>query len=129
MIPQEAEPQKRSGRPKVVSWKGFLLAIVITIIITGLLFAANPEQKRINVGWTFLWILLTVEGWEYWKWKSLVPYPAFLLCVSLAYPIVFAVGGELLDARLLNAALNIIGLVIFSIMHYRGFKKAAIGQR
>jgi hypothetical protein len=122
------EKQKTSGTPKILLWKPILIAAFITMIITLFLLAANPEKKRINIGWTFMWILLTVEGWKYWKWKSLIPYPAFILCGLLAYPIVAAAGGDLSDARLLLGALNIVGLIIFSIIHYRRFKKTKLNM-
>ena len=73
-----------------------------------------------------MWILLTVEGWKYWKWKSLIPYPASLLCGLLAYPIVAAAGGELSDALMLQGALNIVGIIIFAIVYYRRFKKTQL---
>lgn len=120
---------------KLLSIKSFLIAFCITVIIifTGLVF--NPGKIPIFY-WTFIWILLTVEGWKYWKWKTLIPYPAYILCVALN-AINLLVSGEktqitpemILGARMLNGVLNIAGIIIFTIIYYRRYKKEKINNQ
>ncbi len=73
-----------------------------------------------------MWIVLTVESWKFWKWKSLIPYPACLLFALLAKALVGGAEGGF-DWRMIivGGAFNIVGITIFAIIYFLRFKKEA----
>jgi hypothetical protein len=109
--------------PEAFSWKSFLIAILITFIITSIVAAANPGAKPIGFHWTLAWMILTVASWKYWRWQALAPYPAFILCSSLASVVVAVAGGDIGNFVIVGTTMNIVGVTIFAIIYYRRFKK------
>ena len=119
--------QRRNSTPKAFSWNSFLIALLITFVITVIAAAATGEKLK-GFHWTLAWIFLTVEGWKYWRWKSLIPYPAFLLCVSLASAVVGVAGGDILDVVIVKTAINVVGVTIFAVIYYHRFKRERINS-
>ncbi len=107
----------------ISSWKTILLSIAITLAIYMIAGVISPKTKLRGMQWTWVWMVLTVEGWKYWKWKSLIPYPAYCLCAIAASFVVIKAGGDLLAATLVNAALNLTGIMLFAAIYYRRYKK------
>lgn len=103
-------------KEKSFSWKSMILATVIASVLVSVVSGGEPKPK--NIGWTILWIYFSIEGWRYWRWKTFIPYPAFIFTSACTGLLIGSIGGD--KAFLLNGiikgGLNIGGLIIFFLL-------------
>lgn len=109
------------------NWKSFLVAFVIGGLISSFAAAAVGKKPPHNFFWTTLWIYLTIEGWKYWKWKALLPYPTFLLLTVMAGLIMESAGVDFLSGTnlIVMTSLNIGGLILFFISLIKEYTKVS----
>ena len=113
-ITYPTENNKKTRGLVLFSWQSAIIALLIASF--GMVFvgeAAGIKVKPMDVVWTWLWIQLTIEGWKYLKWKTLIPFPIVLLTGSIIYAIMdFSSLSPILFIGI-GAIINIGGLTLF----------------
>lgn len=109
------EKKKQKPRPRLISWQSAIIALVIASF--GMVFVGEVVGTKVSpmeVFWAWLWIQLTIEGWKYLKWKTLIPFPIVILTLNFIFIIT---GANLQSPNFLYigiaAILNIGGLILF----------------
>lgn len=102
------------------NWKSFVAAAIIAAFLIAFLSAGLGVKPSKNIYWTVLWIYLSIEAWQYWNWKALLPYPLFLLAYVIAGSIMTSAGAGYgygtLAHLLVLVILNIGGIATFYIL-------------
>jgi len=120
-----SEKEILSDKITLWSWKSFLLAGVITVVLymifLALAEATNTTKPSKNFGWTLLWMYSTIEAWKFWKWKALLPYLMYMTAATIAglFMVSAGVDNKSLTRLIVLGTLNIGGLIIFNWLLYR----------
>ena len=101
-----------------MNWKSLILAAITTTVLILLVAGATGTAPPKNMYWTIVWMYFTIEAWQYWKWKSLLPYFLYLLVIITAGEIMKGSGVEYhsIPVLILLIITNIGGLIIFYIL-------------
>jgi uncharacterized RDD family membrane protein YckC len=119
-----SEKEILSDKITLWSWKSFLLAGVITVVLymifLALAEATNTTKPSKNFGWTLLWMYSTIEAWKFWKWKALLPYLMYMTAATIAglFMVSAGVDNKSLTRLIVLGTLNIGGLIIFNWLLY-----------
>ncbi|NOY14464.1 MAG: hypothetical protein GXP51_12630, partial [Deltaproteobacteria bacterium] len=98
-------------RKQTLHWKSFIVAFVVAFFINILISAVTGIEQQKNIIWTVLWIYLSIEAWEFWQWKSLIPYPLYI-----AACLIFILGISNNGISYLSLSLsNILVLILLNI--------------
>lgn len=108
------------------SWKSLGIAVAISFVIIIIAAGATGGKAPKNMTWTVIWLYLTIEGWKYWKWKALIPYPMFIVASSLLG--LMMVGDNPYNISwahvVTKVGLNIGGLIVFYVALHKAQTKA-----
>jgi hypothetical protein len=120
VAPEGSLPRTRTTEPQRArfSWKAAVAAILLGAVIDGIASAATNSQPG-NMAWTVLWIYLSIRAWEYWRWKALIPIPAFVTATAVVGQIMLSLGADKttdLIYWIVKATINIGGLVIVYLL-------------
>lgn len=132
-IDQREKTSNKSGiavkQKKSFSWKSFVAAFIIAFILNIFAAAASGGQPAKNIWWSVMWLYFSIEAWNYWRWKALLPYPLFVL-VSTVLSLIM-VGNNVEEIAwgyiVVNVLLNIGGLIVFYLL-LRKTAKAALDK-
>lgn len=111
-------PNETSLRIKGFSWKSLSAAIIIAAFFTSFMAAAVGIDSPKNIIATAMWIYLSIEAWQYWQWKAILPYPLFIFASAISGLILLSSNIEQSTWTyiIVNVTLNIGGLVMFYIL-------------
>ena len=101
--------------------KSLLLSVVIAIIFELIIAGIAGTKPSKNMFWTWLWIYLSIEAWDEWKWKALLPFPLYLFGVIIGGYLLGSAGFDYRSTPvlILLVATNIGGLAIFYWLLHR----------
>lgn len=109
------EKNKKTSGLILFSWQSAIIALIIAIL--SLAFLGAISGVKINAGdliYSWLWIQMTIEGWKYLKWKTLLPFPIVILIGSFIF---ILTGANLQSSNFLFIGIGIIinigGLILF----------------
>ena len=102
--------------------RSILIATIMTILVLFLNVSFGDKIPHIMY-WTWVWLYLTAEIWNYWGCKALIPYPAYIVFGSVLAIIVAQNSSDMVGPQLAMAIANIIGIVIFYIA-YRAARRS-----
>lgn len=106
------------SKAKSFSWKSLILAFGLAFFIDMFVAIATHAKPSGNIGWTIVWMYLTIEAWRYWRWKAFIPYPALgvaSVCIGLLM-VRIGVDKMSLSYLIVKVGLNIGGLIIFFLL-------------
>lgn len=108
------ENNKKTSGLILFSWQSAIIALLIACFgLAFIEYTSGIKVKPMDVVWTWLWIQMTIEGWKYLKWKTLLPFPIVLLTGSIIYTIMdFSSLSSILFIGI-GAIINIGGLTLF----------------
>ena len=100
------------------SWKTFVVAFIVAVILNVFLSAAIGVEPRKNIIWTVLWIYLSIEAWKFWKWKALLPYPLYIILYLIFSSVILSTGVDYFSWPHISVALffNFGGLITFYLL-------------
>jgi hypothetical protein len=91
------------------SWKSAGIAFGLAFLIYVVVGTITRADAPVNLGWTVVWMYLSVEAWKVWRWGTLLPYPILLVAASVAT----TAFGRTPETTAILAILNIVGLAVF----------------
>jgi len=115
---KDSEKQIPSDKITLWNWKSLILAIVIGTFLVMIVAGITGTKPPKNMLWTWLWIYLTVEAWKDWKWKALLPFPLYLIVLTIGFIFLKSAGVEYhsTPAAILLIVSNMGGLAIFYML-------------
>ena len=93
------------------SWKTLIISVFIAAFLNVIISSFSEIEPRKNIVWTSLWIYLSIQAWKLWKWKSLIPYPLFVVLNILAIAAINP--SSEIESTLFGLMFNFLGLVTF----------------
>lgn len=90
-----------------------IIALVIACFGEILVGYAVGKASLMELFFNWLWIQLTIEGWKYLKWKTLLPFLIALFAGSIAFSIINYNSLSSIFLIGISIIINIGGLILF----------------